>query len=535
MAHYKDLLAVKTHLTQLLDAAFAKTPHNIALLGLNHTMRYDTLHQNSLKLANYLSNNAQKGTVAIMLPNLLAFPVSLFGVWYANKTVTLVNPLYTSDELLKQCLDAQVSRIIIAKIFYKTLSVIIDKTQITSVITVEVGDFQPKLKAYWVNTLSHLKYKTQAIKPKTNILHTSLSKVILHSDANAAPKTFNNKIALLQYTGGTSGSFKAAVLTHQNILANIEQLEVWLSGNIGMNGKILTALPLYHIFALTINCLLFIHIKGCSVLVLNPRDIKQLIRPLKKYSIDIITGVHTLFNALLKHKDFKRLNFSKLKIAISGGMPLDKTISDEWQSTLKKPIVQGYGLSECSPVVSAEGFDTCEFSGSVGKPLINTQVKILDKSLSPVATGEIGEIAIKGPQVMSGYWQQHNDNVFDAKGYFLSGDMGYFDKHGRIVIVDRAKDLIIVSGFNVYPCDVEQVINQHPKVVESACIGIKNQTSGQSVKAFVVKKANSNLSKQALIRHCQEHLTHYKIPKVIQWIDEIPKSNIGKILKRELL
>ncbi len=523
---------MKTHLTQLLNDAFAKTPNNVALLGLNHAMRYDELHQNSLKLSHYLSNNTSSGTTAIMLPNLLAFPVCLFGAWYSDKTVTLINPLYTSDELLKQCLDAQVSSIIIAKIFYKTLAPIIDKTQITTVITVEVGDFQPKLKAFVVNTLSHLKYKTKPINTK----HISLSQVLAQSESSIMPKIFNNNIALLQYTGGTSGTFKAAVLTHQNILANIEQLETWLDGNIGINGKILTALPLYHIFALTINCLLFIHIKGCSVLVLNPRDIKQLTQPLKKYSIDIITGVNTLFGALVRHKDFKQLNFSKLKVAIAGGMPMDKSISDEWQLATKKPIVQGYGLSECSPVVSAEGFDSIEFSGSVGKPLIDTEIKILDESQREIKTGEIGEIAIKGPQVMANYWQKqaHNHEVFTSDGYFLSGDMGYFDKHGRITIVDRAKDLIIVSGFNVYPCDVEHVLNQHPGVVESACIGIENKTSGQSVKAFVVKKSGENLDEQTLIEHCQEHLAHYKIPHAIEWINELPKSNIGKILKREL-
>ncbi|SMM99735.1 Long-chain-fatty-acid--CoA ligase [uncultured Candidatus Thioglobus sp.] len=528
---------MKTHLTQLLNQAFNETPDNAAFSGLNHTMHYDTLYHNSLKVSHYLSNNTKTGTVAIMLPNLLTFPVVLFGAWYADKTVTLINPLYTSDELLKQCLDAQVSSIIIAKIFTKTLAEIIDKTQIKTVITVEVGDCQPKLKAYIINSLSHLKYKTKAINTNGTITHTNLSTILAQPQQNTAPNTFNNDIALLQYTGGTSGVFKAAILKHKNLFANIYQLEQWLPKDINSNSIILTALPLYHIFALTINCLLFIHIKGSSVLVLNPREIKQLIAPFKKYKINVITGVNTLFAVLIRHKNFKQLNTSSLKAVISGGMPLDKKLADKWQSIVGKPIVQGYGLTECSPVVSAENYDAEKFSGSVGKPLIDTEIKILDKSQQTLKTGEIGEIVIKGPQVMDNYWQKekHKDKAFTEDGYFISGDMGYFDKDGRIFIVGRSKDMMIVSGFNVYPDEVEHVLNQHPDVIESACIGIKDDISGQSIKAFVVKKSKATLTTQTLIDHCKAHLTHYKIPKTIEWIDVLPKSNIGKILKRKLV
>ena len=524
------------HLTQLLDRAFKDKPNNQALVGLDNVINYNQLYDNSICLANYLSANIGKGTVAIMVPNLLAFPVSLFGVWYADRTATLINPLYTSDEVLKQCLDAQVTTIIIAKVFYKTLLPMLKKTQIKHVIIVEVGDLQPTIKRHIVNLITCFKRKIFLIKKHSGINYIALNKVLKNYSNHLENKVLENEVALLQYTGGTSGVLKAATLTHENILANIHQLEQWLPKDINENSSILTALPLYHIFALTINCLLFIHIKGSSILVLNPREIKQLIEPLKKYNVGVITGVNTLFGVLVRHKDFKKLNWSKLKVAISGGMPLDKKVSDLWQSVVGKPIVQGYGLTECSPVVSAESYETSEYTGSVGKPLIGTTIKTFDQSLNELQANDIGEIGIKGPQVMGSYWHREdlNKEVFTKDGFFLSGDMGYLDEHGRVFIVDRVKDMIIVSGFNVYPCDVEQVLNQHPDVEESACVGVDHKVSGQSVKAFVVKKPGSTLEKQALINHCKEHLTHYKIPRKIEWIESLPKSNVGKILKRKL-
>ncbi|MBW5289249.1 AMP-binding protein [Abyssogena phaseoliformis symbiont] len=524
------------HLTQLLDNAKNTAPSHQAFVGLGTSISYKKLYQHSVRLANYLSNHTDNGTVAIMMPNLLSFPVSLFGIWYSDRTITLINPLYTNDEVLKQCLDAQVKTIIIAKIFYKTLKPILKNTDIWQVITVEIGDLQPLIKRYALNLITCIKRNVFFIKKNKNIHHTTLHEILNNTSAVPNQKTFQNTVALLQYTGGTSGVLKAATLEHKNILANIHQLEHWLPKSINQNSLILTALPLYHIFALTINCLLFVYIKGNNILVLNPREIKQLITPLKKYHIGVITGVNTLFGALVKHKDFKNLNWSTLKIAISGGMSLDKNISDQWQSITGKPIIQGYGLTECSPVVSAEGYQTNKFSGSVGKPLIETKIKILDKSHQALKTNEVGEISIKGPQVMASYWHKQalNQQVFTQDGYFLSGDMGYVDKQGRIFIVDRLKDMLIVSGFNVYPCEIEQVLNQHPDVVESACIGIEHEISGQIVKAFVVKQTSSRLEKQVLIDYCKKHLAHYKIPRKIQWVDSLPKSNIGKILKRKL-
>jgi long-chain acyl-CoA synthetase len=525
-----------TNLTQLLDDAVIITPNNQALIGLDSVITYKQFYGASISLSNYLSTNTSNGTVAIMVPNLLAFPVCLFGIWYADRTATLVNPLYTSDELLKQCLDAKVTTIIIAKIFYKILEPIIKDTQIQSVITVEIGDLQSSIKRHIVNLITCIKRKILIIQKQPGISYISLDSVLKKYSNTFTNVKFKNKIALLQYTGGTSGALKAAILKHENILANIYQLAHWLPKDINKNSSILTALPLYHIFALTINCLLFIHIKGTSILVLNPREIKQLIDPLKKYTVDVITGVNTLFGVLIRHKDFKKLNWSKLKVAISGGMPLDKKISDEWQLTIGKPIVQGYGLTECSPVVSAENYETTEFSGSVGKPLTGTKIKILDESLKLMKINELGEICIKGPQVMDSYWHKKdlNRKIFTKDGYFRSGDVGYIDKKGRIFIVDRMKDMVIVSGFNVYPCDVEQILNQHPDVVESACIGVDNKVSGQSVKAFVVKKSGSSLEKRELIEYCKKYLTHYKIPKKIEWVEALPKSSVGKILKRKL-
>ena len=525
------------HLTQLLDSAFENKPNNQALIGLEHVINYDQLYRSSVKVANYLSQNTSKGTVGVMMPNLLTLPACLFGVWYSDKTATLINPLYTGDELLKQCLDAEVETIIIAKVFYKTLKSILKSTKIKQVITVEVGDLQPIVKRHVVNLVTCIKRKTFFIKKQSGVNYVTLNKILTsYSDAKINID-FENEVALLQYTGGTSGVLKAAKLKHQNILANIEQLAQWLPKDINDQSHILTALPLYHIFALTINCLFFVYVKGCSVLVLNPREIKQLISPLKKYPINVITGVNTLFGVLVRHKEFEELNWSNLKVAVSGGMPLDRQISEQWQSTLGKPIVQGYGLTECSPVVSAESYDTTEFTGSVGRPMVGTKIKIVDELFNDKATNEVGEICIKGPQVMDSYWHKEvlNKEVFTEDGYFRSGDVGYIDEQGLIFIVDRVKDMIIVSGFNVYPCEVEQVLNQHPDVIESACVGINHKISGQSVKAFVVRKPNSTIEKQAIISYCKEHLVHYKIPRKIEWIETLPKSNVGKILKRKLI
>ena len=525
-----------THLTQILDEAFYKKPDHPALIGLGKSMHYDELYNHSICLSNYLSSQVNKGVVGIMMPNILAQPVSLFGAWYADRTVTLINPLYTSTELLKQCLDAQVSTIIVAKVFYKKLAPILKDTKIKYIVTVGIGDFQPFFKRQIVNFTTCLKDKSFRVQKYSQFKYATLNHIV--GNYSNKPKTgrFKNKIALLQYTGGTSGTPKPATLRHSNILANINQLEHWLPEDINSDSIILTALPLYHVFALSVNFLLFMHIKGTNVLVLNPRNIKQLIKPIKEYNISVITGVNTLFNVLIRHKDFKKINFSNLKLTVSGGMPLDKKTSDQWQLVAGMPILQGYGLSECSPVVSVEDSQTSEFSGSVGRPLIDTKIKIFDPELNELKINKIGEIGIKGPQVMKSYWHREelNKKVFTIDGYFLSGDLGYLDEHGRIVIVDRVKDMVIVSGFNVYPCNVEQVLDQHPDVLESACVGIDHKVSGQTIKAFVVKKPDSTLKKKSLINHCKKHLAHYKIPKKIEWVESLPKSTDGKIIKRLL-
>lgn len=522
-------------LTHYLDEGVRSTPKHNALIGLDTALNYQTLRTHALSVSSYLSNHAASGVVAIMLPNLLAFPVVLFGAWYNDRTVTLVNPLLTSDELLKQCLDAQVRTIIIAKMFLKTLQTILPKTAIKNVITVEVGDLQPKLKRYLVNGLSFVKHGRivrRMGKVRFASLHSILSAPATYSSIN-----FDNDIALLQYTGGTSGTLKAATLTHQNILANVEQIQQWLDGSIDSNSLILTALPLYHIFALSVNLLLFIRLKATNVLVANPRQMKQMISPLKKYPIEVITGVNTLFATLIRSPAFAKLDWSHFKFTIGGGMAVDKKIAKQWQQQTGKPITQGYGLSECSPVVSVDANDITDFSGSVGKALVGTHIKIINKQLEECAIKEIGEICIKGPQVMASYWRktQLNEEVFTQDGFFRSGDLGYLDTQKRLFIVDRLKEMIIVSGFNVYPNEVEQVLNQHPDVIESACVGVQDGQGGQKVKAFVVKTQGASLSKKQLLSYCQDYLSHYKIPKTIKWRNALPKSAVGKILKRKLL
>ncbi len=525
----------QTRLTYYLDNAAQYAPKNVALIGFDTPINYTQLRHHSLALCAYLSKHTEPGVVAIMLPNLLSFPVSLFAVWYSNRTATLVNPLVSSDELLKQCLDSGAKTIIVAQLFLKTLQNIIAKTAIKNVITVEIGDLQPKLKRHLLNGVSFIKHPNLA-RNIDNVDSVCLDKILKNKTPINANIQLDNDIALLQYTGGTSGTLKAAVLTHQNIDANIKQVQHWLDDKITSSSMILTALPLYHIFAMSVNLLLFIHLKASSVLVANPRQIKQLIHPLEKYPIEVITGVNTLFSVLVRYPKFSKLDHSNLKFVIGGGMAVNEGVAKLWQQQTGKPITQGYGLSECSPVVSVDANDISDFTGSVGKALIDTQIKILDPQSKECAFNKVGEIVIKGPQVMESYWKKPelNQQVFTEDGFFRSGDLGYLDNKGRLFIVDRLKEMMIVSGFNVYPNEVEKVLNQHPEVIESACVGMNDEQGNQHVKAFVVKKQNTDLSAKQLIAYCQEHLSHYKIPKAIEWIDNLPKTPVGKVLKRKL-
>lgn len=524
------------HLSKYLDIANKEAPNATAFIGLDTPLNYQNLRKYSLQLSRYLARQTSE-VVGIMMPNILPFPVALFAAWYSNKTITLINPLFTPKELLAQCRDAQIGTIIIANVFLATLSKILQQTDIAHIITVEIGDLQPKPKAYAINALSFIKRPHLSFIGKRATC-VKFSTILQNNTDSATQKRPNldNPIALLQYTGGTSGTLKAAVLTHANLLANISQISHWTNNRVNQNSTILTALPLYHIFALSVNLLLFVHLKARNILVLNPRDIRQVINPFKRYSIHIMTGVNTLFAALIRQDSFAKLDWSRFKLAISGGMATDPSIAQHWQKQTHKPIIQGYGLSECSPVVCAGDINDISFSDSVGKALIDTDIIIIDKNGNTCLGDEVGEICIKGPQVMQSYWQKPelNAQVFTKKGYFRSGDLGYLDSDKKLFIVDRLKEMIIVSGFNVYPVDVENVLNRHPDIIESACIGVDDGQGGQLVKAFVVKKSNSKLSKAELIKYCQKHLTHYKIPKTIEWIEVLPKSVIGKVLKRKL-
>jgi long-chain acyl-CoA synthetase len=460
-----------------------------------------------------------------MLPNLITLPASLFGVWYGNNTATLINPLYTRNEVLKQCIDAQVETIIIGRVFYKTLRPIINKTKIKHIIIVDIGDMLKTIKRIYINTVITVKSKLYKIDKVDGVSYINLNKILSSNIDIDKSINLDNQLALLQYTGGSSGGLKGARIKHENIISNIKQLEKWLPKEIDNKSYILTALPLHHMFALTINCLLFISIKACSILILNPRDTNQLISPLRKYRVNVITGVSTLFKMIMRHKEFKRIDWSRLDLTVSGGMPLDENVSKKWQHVVGKPIIQGYGLSECSPVVSVENFKTNKYTGSVGKPLIHTKVKIIDEKLNNRAIGEVGEICIKGPQVMDSYWNKENLNgiVFTEDGYFRSGDIGYISNKGLIYIVGRTKELIIVSGFNVYPRDVEFILNKHPEVEKSICLGIKNKISGEVVKAYIKRELGSTLEKKSLLSYCKANMVHYKIPKKIEWVQDLPK------------
>ncbi len=526
----------------LLDESAQKYAKNIAFIGFDCKLSFKTLNNCSTNLSQYLLSLTDCNTVAIMLPNVLGFPIALFGAWRGNKTVVLINPLLSKDELLTTINDAGVDTIITSIYFNNNLAKIIDDTSIKYVINSDLSELLPQPK----KTIVHLAMNHKLTQTKimsTKIVQISFNNAISfgkkhHKTQKRHIKT--NNIALLQYTGGTSGKLKAAVLTHKNLLANIEQLSLWLPKNME-NKNILTALPLYHIFALMINCLMVVKCAMTSVLVINPRDIKQLIKPFKKYQINMITGVNTLYDHLLSYKGFDKLNFSKLESVIAGGMPLHKNTAQKWYEKTNCGIIQGYGLTETSPVISVQPYHSNEFNGSVGYPLMNTKLRLIDtKTYSDKQKypHPIGEVVVKGAQVTKGYWQhpELNLEVFTNDGFFRTGDLGYVDEKGQLFLIDRLKEMIIVSGFNVYPSEVEAVLNTHNNILESACIATQDSEHNQAVAAFVVKKNNNKkLIEQDVINYAKEHLSAYKVPKIIRFIDILPRSSVGKILKRNLL
>lgn len=527
-------------IVEVLERSVGQYGSQVAYENLGSTMTYQELDKQSRAFAAYLQQELQckpGDRIALMMPNLLQYPVCLFGAMRAGLIVVNVNPLYTPRELLHQVYDAGASVIVVLANFAHTLEHVLKQTKIQHVIVTQVGDMLAKPKSWIVNfVVKHVKHMV----PQWHIPHAiKFSQAVskgakLHFDPISVR---SDDIAFLQYTGGTTGIAKGAILTHRNIVSNLEQASAWVCGSMTLGQEvIITALPLYHIFSLLANCLMFMKIGAKNVLITNPKDISgfiKILKGLKKFTA--VTGVNTLFNALLNNKDFASLDFSHLKLTLGGGMAVQHSVAERWEAVTKHPLLEAYGLTETSPAVAINPLNMQHYNGSIGLPIPSTDISIRDENGNELPLGEVGELCVKGPQVMRGYWNKPEEtaNVFTVDGFLRTGDMAMMDNDGFIYIKERKKDMILVSGFNVYPNEVEDVIASHPGVLEVAVVGVPADIAGEKIKAFIVKK-DPSLSKEQVIAHCRDLLTGYKVPKMIEFVDSLPKSNVGKILRREL-
>lgn len=512
-----------------------------AFVNLDHAISYGELDTYSRYAAAFFTQVLQlkKGDrVAIMLPNLLQYPIVLFGILRAGLTVVNVNPLYTQPELEHQLTNAEVDTIIILANFATSLEKALPNTPIKNIIVTELGDALPSFKRHMVNfVVKHIK----KLVPKYSLPHAISFLDMMHQGKQCAT-TFQevildfNDIAFLQYTGGTTGIAKGAMLTHKNLVANMLQAKAWI-GNALKEGEetIVTALPLYHIFSLTVNCLIFLEIGAKNVLITNPRDIPGFIKTIKSLKFTAITGVNTLFNALLHNPRFQYVDFSHLHLSVGGGMAVQKIVAERWESVTGCGLLEGYGLTEASPAVSMTPLNFEHYNGSIGLPLPSTEVSVRDDKGNELAIGEEGELCVKGPQVMLGYWRNEKEtqNVITPDGWLHTGDIAKMDKNGFIYIVDRKKDMINVSGFKVFPTEVEGVIANHPGVKEVGVVGVDDPEHGELVKAVIVKK-DPRLTADDIKAYCHEKLTGYKVPRIIEFRDTLPKTTVGKTLRRAL-
>ena len=527
-----------TSLVDFTEQRLKKFKSNTAFINMDKSITFSELDVLSTNFAAYLQNDLhlKKGDrIAIQMPNLLQYPVALFGAIRAGLVVVTINPLYTANEMKHQLNDSGAKAILVLSNFAFKLEKIIDDTSLESVIITNVGDMLRGLKKSLVNfAVKNIKKMVPPFKlPKA----VKWSEVIKKGSVSkySKPEVTGDDIAFLQYTGGTTGVSKGAMLTHRNMVANMEQIREWMKPKLVENEEtMVTALPLYHIFALTVNCFAMMTIGATNLLITNPRDMKSFCKDLAKYPFTAITGVNTLFNGLLNQEKFNQLDFSKLKIAVAGGMALQDSVAEKWKGLTGISIAEGYGLTEMAPVVSCNCIDGTEKVGTIGIPLPSTMIGLFNESGEEVENGEKGEIWIKGPQVMKGYWNapEETKKVF-YDGWFRSGDIGIMEKEGYFKVVDRIKEMILVSGFNVYPNEIEGVIAAHPKVLEVGVIGIPHEKSVECPKAFIVKKDES-LTEEEIIAYCKENLTSYKIPREVEFKTELPKSTIGKILRRIL-
>ncbi|GIL06288.1 MAG: long-chain-fatty-acid--CoA ligase [Betaproteobacteria bacterium] len=517
-------------------ARFADLP---AYGNMDHSITYRELEAASRAFGAYLQKVAglKKGDrVAIMMPNLLQYPVALFGALRAGFTVVNVNPLYTPRELEHQLRDSGASVIVVLENFASVLQQVLGKTPIKTVVTTQIGDLFPAVKRLLVNfVVKHVKKMVPAWNIAGTIDFNAALAAGRAQTLDDVPLT-REDLAFLQYTGGTTGVAKGAMLTHGNMVANLQQVAAWIAHDL-LDGKETTVipLPLYHVFALTVN-LVFMKIGAHTILITNPRDLPTFIATLKKTPFTAMIGVNTLYNALLNAPEFANVNLRQVKVTVAGGMAVQRSVAERWKALTGVPIVEGYGLTETAPVVIANALNIKDWTGNIGVPIPSTDAAVLDDQGKPLPVGEVGEICIRGPQAMKGYWNRPDETakVFTADGWFRTGDMGYMDANGAFKITDRKKDMIIVSGFKVFPNEVEDVVMLHPGVLEVAAIGERDERSGEAVKIIVVRK-DPALTSEALLEHCKQHLTGYKVPKLVEFRAEpLPKTNIGKILRREL-
>ncbi|MBA6391778.1 long-chain-fatty-acid--CoA ligase FadD [Colwellia sp. BRX10-3] len=524
-------------IVDIFEQSIEKYSANVSYINMGKSITFAELDGFSRDFAAYLQHSGLKkgDAVAIMMPNLIQYPVVLFGILRAGMTVVNVNPLYTARELQHQLSDSNTKAIVIVENFACTLSEVIKNTAIEKVLLTSLGDMLSPMKKVFTNFA--VKYVKKMI-PAFDLPNAVKFLVALkqgHKQSYNRPEITGEDLAFLQYTGGTTGVSKGAMLTHRNIVANLEQTSNILESVIDPGKElVVTALPLYHIFALQGNCLTFVKFGCPNLLITNPRDMPGFVAEMAKYPFTVITGVNTLFNGLLNTPGFADLDFSGLKFALGGGAAVQKTVAERWQQVTGHVLLEGYGLTECCPTVTVNPPQLEAYKGSIGMPVPSTDIKLVDEEGNEVAMGEAGEMLVKGPQVMKGYLNrpEATDEMI-VDGWLATGDIATCDDDGYFYIVDRKKDMILVSGFNVFPNEIEEVAGMHEDVVEAAAVGVPHEVCGEIVKLVVVRK-NQNLSEKDLIQHCRKHLTGYKVPKKVEFIEELPKSNVGKILRREL-
>jgi len=538
IAHEADINAFDS-LVDVFETSCSQYTNNPCFHNFGRTISYQELDDYTLRLASYLQNQLkmkQGEKIAIMMPNLLQNPVSIFAVLRAGLTVVNTNPLYTGEELRHQLCDSGATSIIVLENFAHTLQQVIADTPIKNVIVTRMGDMLSFPKSMLINlVVKHVKkmvpdYHLQGSLKFNDCLNQG------DPSAYSRPNLNHDDYAFLQYTGGTTGVSKGAILTHGNMVANLQQVSEWIEPFVKKGEEyIITALPLYHIFSLLANCMFFMKMGGLNHLITNPRDMKNFVKEIKNVKFTALTGVNTLFNGLLRTPGFSDVDFSNFKMTLGGGMAVQKSVAEEWQNVTRSTLLEAYGLTETSPAACINPMNMTSYNGKIGLPIPSTDVCIQDEDNKLLPIGEAGEICIKGPQVTQGYYNRPDETarVFDNDGWFHTGDIGFMDEQGFFQIIDRKKDMIIVSGFNVYPNEIEAVIASHSAVIEVGVIGVPDEATGEAVMAVIVCD-ESGLSSDDVRIHCEATLTRYKIPKRVEFVSEVPKSNVGKILRREL-